>query len=170
MSADNMIAILRTEVHPSLEVEHEEGRTGEKERHRFEYRVVEIWLSATPFQHDEDGGNQVLIKDAEAAVRIFEEADAYNGLDVAMARAERLVAQSSVVEYGIRVLELEMSFRELVEKAQRVRDGEEDDDEVLGGFLPPLDADAGNFAHLDDGDDDGDHTSGDFGERPRYLH
>ena len=64
MSADNMIAILRTEVHPSLEVEHEEGRTGEKERHGFEYRVVEIWLSATPFQHDEDGGNQVLIKDA----------------------------------------------------------------------------------------------------------
>lgn len=151
MSADNMIAILRTEVHPSLEAEHEEGRTGEKERHHYEYRVVEICLSATPFRHDEDGGNEVLLKDADAALRMFEEADAYNGLDVARARADRLQSELGYVEYGIRVLELEMSFRELAEKAQRVRDGEEDDEDV--DCLSPVLA-SGQMAQTFDGDGD----------------
>lgn len=168
MSADNMIAILRTEVHPSLEAEHEEGRTGEKERHRYEYRVVEICLSATPFRHDEDGGNEVLLKDADAAVRMFEEADAYNGLDVARARADRLLCELGYVEYGIRVLELEMSFRELVEKAQRVRDGEEDDED-LDCLTPVLAAGAGQFGQSFDGDGDGDEPDAEL-YSTRVLH
>lgn len=166
MSADNMIAILRTEVHPSLEAEHEEGRTGEKERHRYEYRVVEICLSATPFRHDEDGGNQVLIKDADAALRMFEEADAYNGLDVARARADRLQSELGYVEYGIRLLELEMSFRELVEKAQRVRDGEEDDEDV-DCLSPQLGA--GQFGQSFPGDGDGDEPDAEL-YSTRVLH